>query len=417
MSNRVLAIDVLRGVTLFGVILVNAITINGPYFLDTIDFAFKLHWLDEVFSGIVSIFFLEKFYPVFVFLFGLSNQLLLNSLNKKYPSKTVCKIFIKRMLVLSIFGLFHLSLFFWGDVLLVYAILGCLFFMVINNLCRYDLKKIIKINTFLILVTIILNMLVYNFIATDKKYDNYDEYYMNIVIDDNDNIKEITNTYHHGSIIEITLHNLESYYNLFFYGPFDQIDYAIFLSNINYLIELLILMLLGASLSLIPGWYDRIMSYSNQKLYKIILILSVIFFSNEYLQHTDIINLDCFDIIFLLNNITLYLLIFLICFKHTIKNPNSSKYFEYFASIGRMTLTWYLLLSITMSIILYNYGFSLYGKVGVTTCFMIAMAYYYCCYKISYIWLSKFGQGPIEKLWRKLTIPEGNKPQPAIKID
>lgn len=123
MNQRILAVDVLRGIILLGIVIVNANTINGPYFLDTIDFPFKLHWFDQFSSALVSTIFLEKFYPIFVFLFGLSNQILLSRLVKKYEDyyqnkqkakNKVLIIFCKRMLVLALIGFLHLSLFFGG---------------------------------------------------------------------------------------------------------------------------------------------------------------------------------------------------------------------------------------------------------------------------------------------------------------
>ena len=53
-TNRILFIDMLRGLVLFGVMIVNAVTINGPYYLNAVDFAFKFSELDHVLSNIVS---------------------------------------------------------------------------------------------------------------------------------------------------------------------------------------------------------------------------------------------------------------------------------------------------------------------------------------------------------------------------
>lgn len=409
-SNRIIAIDILRGLTLLGVVIVNAATINGPYFMDTVDFAFKFHWLDHFTSEILSIFFLEKFYPIFVFLFGLSNQLYISSLLKKYQGQFnnnnyILKIFSKRMFVLAIIGLFHISLFFWGDVLLVYSILGIALILILNNIVKYDIKKLMQLNLVLIITTIALSFIVHNLVLHDKLHDNFDEHFKELVIDSDDTIPEATNIYHKGSVFRIIQHNLESHYNIYFFGPFDKMDLMIFLDNINYLIELLILMLFGAAVSMVPDWYKKILSINKKKLYSLLLVSFSLLIGTEYVQYKEMFNLDHYNVLLMLNNISSYLLLYLVAYQYlsNLNSPMINRIFDKLAATGRMTLTWYLMLSALMSFVLYKYGLALYGQIGVTACAMIAVYYYCFCYQISLFWLSKHKQGPIEGIWRRLS--------------
>ncbi|MFK4998178.1 DUF418 domain-containing protein [Bacillus sp. N9] len=80
-----------------------------------------------------------------------------------------------------------------------------------------------------------------------------------------------------------------------------------------------------------------------------------------------------------------------------------SKLLKPIASAGRMSLTIYITQSIIGTFIFYSYGFGLYGQVSMTTATWLAIAIYVIQVILAHIWLSKFRQGPIEKLWRWMT--------------
>lgn len=411
MSKRILAIDVLRGIILLGVVIVNGVTINGPFYLDTIDFAYDHHWLDQYTDDILYLIFLEKFYPIFVFLFGLSNQLFLTSLynkyqqiytNKKILQNKIFKIFTHRMLVLGLIGLIHLSLFYWGDVLFVYAVLGFNLGFLLNYVFKKNYKNLYILNLLLTIFSITINFTITQQLTYDIKHDSFDEHYIHVT--SNHSLHTIESIYQETSLLNIVKHNMDSYYRLFAYGIFDDIDCLILLDNINYFIELFILMVFGAILALTPNWYNKLFNLSNKNIISIICgSLSIAILAELELSS---LNLENFNIILVLNNILLYLSIFLLFFKNFSHSKKLDSYIEKTAAIGRMTLTWYLLHSCSMSFILYNYGFSLYGKITITTCVLIAIIYYYFCYKVSSLYLARYKQGPIEKLWRDLTVPK-----------
>lgn len=404
-NSRIIAIDVLRGITLLGVVIVNAVTINGPYYLDSIDFAYSSHWLDKYTADILSAIFLEKFYPIFVFLFGLSNQLFLTSLNKKYSDITTLKIFSKRMLVLSLIGIIHLSFFFWGDVLLVYSLLGLLYGLLLNTVLKNNISRILKLNLFLILFSIFLNYCLSYNLNLDLKHSNFDDHY--VFLNNKFNLQHIELAYQNGGALHILYHNLYSFYKLYIYAIFNNIDILILLDNINYLTEMFILMLFGAAIAITPNWDARLLNTKPAIILSLILLSSLVNIAPDYLNY--------FNILFVINNIILYISIFLICYKLCSKYNQAELILNKIASIGRMTLTWYLLLSTSMSFILYNYGLSLYGKITITYCCLIAILYYYFCYKVSFRYLKKFKQGPIEKLWRKLSLPPASNVLIEIK--
>ncbi len=114
-SSRDDFIDELRGVALLGIVLVNApflgMSINGFVRGDATSMA------DRIAEFAVVAFFQAKFYLLFAFLFGYSAHL---TMSKPDSRRT----FALRLLGLAVFGILHAALFFIGDILVSYAVLG-----------------------------------------------------------------------------------------------------------------------------------------------------------------------------------------------------------------------------------------------------------------------------------------------------
>jgi uncharacterized protein len=73
------------------------------------------------------------------------------------------------------------------------------------------------------------------------------------------------------------------------------------------------------------------------------------------------------------------------------------------AAVGRMALSNYLTHSIVCTTLFYGYGFGLYGRINRTGLFGIVLAIWTFQLIVSPIWLKYFRFGPAEWLWRSLT--------------
>ncbi|CAN5516838.1 hypothetical protein BH10BAC4_BH10BAC4_24270 [soil metagenome] len=120
-STRIEIIDVLRGFTLLGIILVH---FTEQYYAGPPPQAhqnFTIHnAADPIISGIIGVFITGKFYMIFSFLFGLSFFI---QLNKNESQSSFLIRFTWRLIVLFGIGFVH-SLVYRGDILTIYAILG-----------------------------------------------------------------------------------------------------------------------------------------------------------------------------------------------------------------------------------------------------------------------------------------------------
>ncbi len=73
------------------------------------------------------------------------------------------------------------------------------------------------------------------------------------------------------------------------------------------------------------------------------------------------------------------------------------------AALGRMALTNYLLLSIVVTTLFYNYGLGLYEEVTALTGVALAIVAFVLMILTSSWWLGRFRFGPAEWMWRSLT--------------
>ena len=73
------------------------------------------------------------------------------------------------------------------------------------------------------------------------------------------------------------------------------------------------------------------------------------------------------------------------------------------AAVGRMALSNYLLQSLICTMIFYSYGLALFCKVRPSLCLLLTITIWLIQIPLSVWWLRRFQFGPIEWLWRSLT--------------
>lgn len=72
------------------------------------------------------------------------------------------------------------------------------------------------------------------------------------------------------------------------------------------------------------------------------------------------------------------------------------------APLGRMTLTQYLLQSVVCTLVFNGYGLGLFGKVSINACIAGSIAFFPLQVWSSAWWLARFRAGPVEWLWRRM---------------
>ena len=82
--------------------------------------------------------------------------------------------------------------------------------------------------------------------------------------------------------------------------------------------------------------------------------------------------------------------------------PGRASWMAGLAATGQMALTNYLLQSVILGFIFYGYGLGLFGRIGSVAGACIGLTLYLAQVQFSPIWLSRFRYGPFEWLWRSL---------------
>lgn len=367
LKNRIESIDVMRGVAILGILLVNAPTLNGPPIMDAVDFAFQTSIFDRWYADVIFALAVQKFYPIFALLFGVSMSIFLSNKPKK--------LFLRRQLGLLLLGLAHAALVWWGDILTVYAILGVLILPM--SLLAND--KILKIIGW---------MLGLGFLAS-----------LAIVLFETDEImlyQPISSLiYGTGSFLMVTKTRIADFFGVFLPGQFYVPTVSNVLSSILYFWQLFILQLSGYYLHK-SGLLKKI---AEDKTYTLkALNISLSFTVCALLPSFVILN----DVLAkwqgIMHAMVYVSLIFLWC--RAQKFPTLLKLL---ANVGRMSLTNYLFQTVTLSLLFYGYGLGLYGQIGPFMQLPIILTLMSISLLFSSMWLKYFNFGPVEWLWRSFT--------------
>jgi uncharacterized protein len=81
----------------------------------------------------------------------------------------------------------------------------------------------------------------------------------------------------------------------------------------------------------------------------------------------------------------------------------SRRLLSIFAPIGQTAVTNYLLQSAFLSFVFYGFGLGLLGHLGSTWCLLVALGFFSLQCIVSHLWMRSFQFGPVEWLWRAWT--------------
>ena len=127
-GHRLQSLDVIRGVAVMGIVLANmpAFALPMPAYFSPL--AWGGHDGPQVAAWLANFIFVEgKMRGLFSFLFGASMLLVIDRADR--AGESAAKVHFARMAVLFLFGLAHMCLLWWGDILAHYALVGAFAFL------------------------------------------------------------------------------------------------------------------------------------------------------------------------------------------------------------------------------------------------------------------------------------------------
>jgi uncharacterized protein len=123
-SERLLVLDVARGVALLGIFMMNVPGFSHSLFAGSSGIEPVPGPLDRAVAALRELLVAGKFNSLFGVLFGIGFSLQFARLTATRPADAT-RVYARRLVVLGAIGAVHATLLWTGDVLLVYAILGC----------------------------------------------------------------------------------------------------------------------------------------------------------------------------------------------------------------------------------------------------------------------------------------------------
>ncbi|MET1255646.1 DUF418 domain-containing protein [Aliikangiella maris] len=387
-NQRILSLDIIRGICLCGILFANLMSFTGFYSLNLLQIT-QLPWQDRT-----TLFFIDwliegKFYAMFSILFGIGFAV---QWHRFLPQQQQFKNYwLRRMSILLIIGVMHLCFIWHGDILTLYSLLGfaLLYFA---NLSQSRLLKII-------LLLFMLPILIHWVLVISAQHSFWSSLsvisqavkvfwgYADVSLLQMRTSSNPTDVFYANllSVIPRPMSYLQTgripeVFAYFLTGLFLARQYLLTENApTNRTINLPILsglLLLGLILSLIYAYIKAVTGTP--------FATNLIGFFQGVCYHVGAI----------------LLALAFMGFLFTIKIPN--KILTKFALLGRCSLTVYLMQTSVCVFIFYGYGFALMGKVAFSSilafALMILIVQYYFCK----VWLNYFSQGPMEFIWRKL---------------
>lgn len=388
-SHRIEIIDALRGFALAGILICHMVEqyIGAGAPMSYYE-AVSSGIADQVVDGFIGIFLRGKFIALFSFLFGLSFFIQMDNGSQKgmaYGGR-----FLWRLILLLIIGYAH-SLFYRGDILTIYAMLGIFLipFYKMNN------KWVLGFAALLFLG--LGRYIIFFFTQGEHLFLDVDPMDMEAP-----RVLEYYNTIKNGSLWEVfTTNGWEGHLDKmnFQYGIFGRgyFTFAFFLIGLY----------VGRS-----GFFKRFKE--ERKLTKKVLIGSLILFVvsmgitagafmsmgseakiNNWISMIGLSGMDMVNLAMTIIYITLFAILY--------RKLKIEKWLAKLAPYGRMALTNYVLQSIFGTALLYGWGMGYLGELQNIYAFLIAFALIVMQVWVSKIWLQYFKYGPLEWLWRSLT--------------
>jgi len=375
LNERITTIDIIRGVSLLGILLVNMFGFYlpqphiqlGNWFTEAID----IIWHQNL-----NIYIQSSFYPLFSMLFGYG--LAMQYMKAQRTGLNVYKFIPKRLALLFAIGMAHALFLWWGDIIATYAFCG--FFLLL--FLRYK-------STILLVMGVVLNSSFHLFYIGILSLSGL----LNKAVDeqpvDIQSIQDAVTAYATGGYVDAFIQRLS--------------DLSLQMSPFMWIVALFTIlpyMLIGAAAA---KWRLIERAKELKGLWITLAILATalgLFIKNAPYLFTNTYLLDYLKVYVggPILSVGYAAIIVVLCFI-----PAMTKWLSPLAKMGRMSMTMYILQTIICTTLFYNYGFGLYGKIDVPTAVYMALGIFAVQVIIAEIWLSKFKQGPLEAAVKRLT--------------
>jgi uncharacterized membrane protein YeiB len=389
-DERVFALDVIRGVALLGIFIMNMPSFTASFYSGMVGFHDWPSAVDRVVEVLRNVLMGGKFNSMFSFLFGVGFTLQLMRLRER-DGLRANRTYVRRLLALLAFGVLHACLLWTGDVLHIYALLGFLL-LLLRNVSNRSIVALIA----LCVIVPPLVSLTGLYVGAFEDYIPGAEVYQRWQASNNA-------AYGQGSFLEAAReHTREMVY---LYTDRDSLVYVL-----SFYLQMATTMLIGVlagrqrwvqnAAQLLPTmiplqWCALVVGLVTGVFYAYGEMRGLIFSSPKAYIWTSFAYVLC-----RLGLVTFYVIALLrLCLRSEWR-----MLLKPIAIVGRMPLSNYLLQTVMATFIFYGWGLGYWNRGTPSDWFELAVLLYVVVQiPVSLLWMGAFKYGPMEYVWRLLT--------------
>jgi uncharacterized protein len=392
--ERIIDLDILRGIALFGILVVNLYLFSNPIAIAAAESNLWTEWYNQAFLFFSRVFFEGKFITLFSFLFGLGFYIFTERLKEKGLHER--RVFFRRMLLLFVIGMLHAWLIWAGDILAPYALSG-----IIIMLFLYRTDKTIKVwigifaGGFLFLFSLLVGLTMWAMSMPEVAADAEIGF-----MEASEGFQELLargyEVYSSGTYREMIAYRSEEIsfvWSGMFFTPM----------GIPYIIATFLFGFLIGRKGLLqkPKLLRSILMPRRWKMLLSGLLLSLVY-ATTYL-YSDPVFFDGWTLLqtfSIMLGAPMVMLGYCGFILHWLNENRATSFLNRFAPVGRMALTNYILQSLICTSIFYGFGLGLMGRFPPVFILPLAISIFALQVYASEWYFKKYNMGPLEKMWR-----------------
>ena len=390
-KERIYTLDVIRGFALLGIFIMNMPWFNTSFYVDMTGTDLWTSWWDEWTETATEVLFSGKFNSMFSMLFAIGFTIQLERLEAR-DSAHAKSIYLRRIFWLFVFGAIHACVFWTGDVLHIYALMGLL----LLALRRVPNKVLWTLFALALLYPLCMGL--YRYFTFTPEYREHIVAVATAAQASNDA------AYGHGSFLAAAREHTREMLQLYS-EPF------MLLGTMNFYSQILVTMLLGLMLGrarffqnsgqYLPlvrrvQWWTLGLGLAFGAVYGVWQATTTDFVTPTPWRITAGVSYRLCRV--------LIMVFYVATLVRCVHNVSWRQWLQPMATVGRMPLSNYLFQTLIATTLFYGWGFGLWGKVGNALDLVLAIGIFFLIQiPLSKWWLGRHELGPMEWLWRRLT--------------
>ena len=389
-TERIATLDIVRGFALLGILIMNMPVFTNSLFIEADSSHLWTRPVDRVAEVTRDMLFSGKFNSMFSLLFGIGFTIQFARMRELAPGDAT-RLYTRRLFVLLTLGLLHAVVFWTGDVLHVYAVLG-LALLVLRRASNRMIVGLIVLCLLYPVISGLARLLLTTPEITARLVSEAKAF-------------EASNNlaYGSGSFFDAASEHAREF--AYFYGNLWP-AWGMFSFYVQMATTMLIGLLVGrnnwvrAIPELLP-WVRRLQWWALGIGIVCSLAFGAIFQIDRAPEPTPLKVLG--SIAYVLSRLAL-MLFYVLTIVRLAQLPAWQKRFAPMAAAGRAPLSNYLLQTAVCTTLFYGWGLGWWGHVGPAAQLALALAIYFLVQvPLSLLWLRRFDCGPLEYAWRVLT--------------